>query len=153
MENDKSMKRKTKKPLLITILIIIVVFSLAIWGISHYLSVKAEHELEMADLQAMRIAESVAMMKYKDKMPERATAYWFDAKSNSLIPASEPMPEPYGMGNELDGDAYEDFLDETGEQHEYKEQTDYSNKVIKLTAEKGSDGKLKTTVKWVDYKK
>lgn len=125
-----------------TIVAIIIIFSA-------YLEKIEEYSYEMADLQAMRNADVTAMMKWKNKLPDEMTEYWYDPHSFELIQTNNPKPESHGLGRKRKGGAVEEFESDTNVSYEYDEGTDYNNKVIRVIV-RNEEGKLDIRVNWVD---
>lgn len=136
------MKRKIGIIALI-IVVLVLLFSWHAWNSS------MEKPNEMADLQGMFGAELTAKTIWKDKLPEAPVEYWYDPDEFDLIPVSEPKPKSFGLGTGGAGGATEEFEADTDSSYEYDEGTDYTNKVIHVTA-RNKDGKLDVKVDWVD---
>ncbi len=137
------MKRK------LTVILIVLALAAAIaLTVIHLLGQRTEYNLEMADLQGMRVAEASAHLLWKDKLPEEPTEYWFDAGSFTLVPGTEPMTMVYGAGTEKAGGAMKDFEAETGKHYEYSETQSYNGMLIHVTV-KDNEGTLQVDVDWV----
>ena len=151
-EATERLLAKTEKKHLIRIIIAVVAVILVISAVLYmYLERRIEKESETADLQCMRVAESTAILIYRNDVPDEPQYYWYDAEILNLIPASEKMPLPYGMGTARRGGAYEEFKNDLGLNYVYDETADYKNSIIKVTVAKGDDGGIKTAVEWVEY--
>lgn len=140
-----------KKHIVIIIISGLIILSIII-TIDAYLNIKTEYQAEMADLQGMKVADYTTRMKFKERLPDTLIAYWFDMSDYSLIPISEPMPEPYGLGSKLNGGALNDFIKEdNNDEYKYDEGLDYHNMIIKVTASRGQSNKLNVRTDWVTY--
>lgn len=129
--------------------VVCAIISVVVMIIATRFRIEKEYPYEMADLQAMRNAELTAVLKWKDKLPEETTEYWYNPNSFELIPASEPKPESHGLGRKGKGGAVREFEADTGLSYEYDEGTDYTGKVIHVTvSNKGGDLDIK--VDWVN---
>ena len=126
--------------------LVLVVIGLALW-----LSRRTECSMETADLQSMRGAETTAALLFRDAPPEEAESYWYDIQQFALIPASEAMPQPYGMGTPRRGNALRPFSEEFGKSYEYDESWDYRNRILRVTVSPDAAGGLSISVDWVEY--
>ena len=113
-----------------------------------FLNTRTERAAEMADLQAMRAAESVARLTWKDKLPDQPEEYWYDGANYALIPATEPKPARYGQGTERAGGAVKAFRDETGKAYPYDETRNYFGGILRVTVS-SRDGALRVDMDWV----
>ena len=140
------MKRK-----LIVILIALALAAASALTAIHLLGQRTEYNLEMADLQGMRVAEEAAQLLWKDKLPEEPAEYWFNADSFTLVPIDEPMTMVYGAGTEKAGGAMKDFEAETGKHFDYSETQSYKGMLIHVTV-RDNEGTLQVDVDWVPVK-
>lgn len=114
-----------------------------------HLKQQSEHAAEMADLAGMYDAEMTARILWKDAIPERPAAYWYDADRYILIPDDESKPEAYGRGSSIHGGAVSEFNANYEKDYNYDERIDYQDKVIYVEVS-GLDGDLDVAVSWVN---
>lgn len=113
-----------------------------------HFSSQEEYACEMADLQTMRSAQAAAVLLWHDSLPEGPVEYWFDTKTLLLVLASEPMPDPYGVGTKRVGHAIKAFDGDTGSSFDYLENEDYTDKILHVVVS-NKDGNLDLRLEWV----
>lgn len=140
---------KTKVRRVAALLAVGAVLLAGVLLLKDHLAATTEKENEKADLYAMRLAAlGVDFAQLSGEL--KATEFWFDAGTLSLIPASEPAPAPYGLGTARKGGGLADFQAEEGLEFDYDESMDYTDKILSVTVTEDASGATQTTVQWVE---
>lgn len=142
---DATSRRLTGQGVVIAIIGVLVaavaLYAYSLWNEGEYIR-------EEADLQAMRNAVLTVKQAERFGTLEDDGEYWYDALEYKLIPSTEAMLEPYGLGTRYSGDGCERFYTKFGERYEYDERADYTDKIIKVIV-KGSDKNPVVKLEWV----
>ena len=132
MSKSKKKKELGKGAILAIIIIAAAVLIGCLLIASASLKAERERSLELADLYAMRNAELDAQRMFREQGLNETAEFWYDPNTYQLIPVTEEMPDPSGLGTGRTGGGNSHFLREAGKEYAYDEDADYTDRIIRV---------------------